>query len=151
MKNILKRIFVSFACSAFSGLLVNLLIDVFANGVSDLDGFVSMAPEFVALFPTPTIAAYINVILYGFIGAAFGGMTFVFDIDRIGFVIQSICYFIGTSAVLTVITFVIWQLWKYPAALICTLCGYAVSFVIIGVIKYRGLKKDVEEINSYVK
>ena len=151
MKRIIRRIFISFAISAFAGLLCNLLIDVIVNGVSDMENFISMPPEFIALFPTPAIAAYVNIILYGCIGGAFAGMTFIYDIDRIGFVIQSIIYFAGTSVVLTVITFVIWQLWKYPTALFCTLCGYAVSFVIIGITQYRTLKQDIEEINSYVK
>lgn len=150
MKNIIRRVFISFACSAFAGLLCNLLIDVIVNGVSDMEGFISMSPEFLALFPTPAIAAYVNIILYGLIGAAFAGMTFIYDIDRIGFVIQSIIYFVGTSIILTIITFVIWQLWKYPSALYCTLCGYAVSFVIMGITQYSKLKKEIEEINSYV-
>lgn len=150
MKNIIRRVFISFACSAFAGLICNLLIDVIVNGVSDMEGFISMSPEFLALFPTPAIAAYVNIILYGLIGVAFAGMTFIYDIDRIGFVIQSIIYFVGTSIILTIITFVIWQLWKYPSALYCTLCGYAVSFIIMGITQYRKLKKDIEEINGYV-
>lgn len=148
MKSVIKRIFVSFSYSAFSGLIVNLLIDAIVNGVSAQDGFISMSPEYVALFPTPVVAAYVNILLYGLIGAAFAGMSFVFEIDRIGYVFQNVIYFIGTSVVLTIITFVIWQLWKYPTALICTLCGYAASFLIMGVAQYRRLKRDVEEIDS---
>lgn len=150
MKTIIRRILISFSVSAFSGLFINLLVDVIVNGVSGMDGFISMSPVYVAFFPTPAVAAYVNVILYGLIGATFAGMTFVYEIDRIGFLIQSIFYFLGTSVVLTIITFVIWQLWKYPVALICTLCGYAVSFIIMGVVQYKNLKKDIEEINSYV-
>lgn len=150
MKTIIKRILISFICSSFAGLLCNVLIDVIVNSVSNLDGFISMSPEFISIFKTPVIAAYVNIILYGFIGAAFAGMTFIYDLDRIGFVVQSIIYFVGTSIVLTVITFVIWQLWKYPMALYCTLCGYAVSFIIMGVTQYRKLKNDINEINSYV-
>ena len=151
MKNIIRRVFISFACSAFAGLLCNLLIDVIVNGVSDMEGFISMSPEFLALFPTPAIAAYVNIILYGLIGAAFAGMTFIYDIDRIGFVIQSIIYFVGTSIILTIITFVIWQLWKYPPALISTILGFFLTYVIINIVVYNTTRKDISDVNRMLE
>ncbi len=147
MKIYLKRAAVSFAISSFVGLMVNLLIDVIVNAAG-YEGFISMSPEAREHFATPTIAAYVNVLMYGLIGAAFAGMTFIFDIDRLGFVIQSILYFLLTGVVLVAITFVLWQLHKHPKALVPTLIGYAVSYFIMGVVQYRALKKDIREINE---
>ncbi len=146
VKEILKRGAVSFAISAMAGLTVNLIIDVIVNAAGR-DGFISVSPETRALFPTPAIAAYVNVLLYGLIGATFATMTFIFEIERLGFVIQSILYFLMTSAVLVVITAFIWQLHRYPQALIPTIAGYAVTFLIMGVNQYRTLKRDVRDIN----
>ena len=147
MKNVLKRGIISFFISSFAGVSVNLIIDccVNANGVK---GFISMSPDFVKLFPTPVIAAYVNIILYGFIGFAFSTMTFVYEIEKIGFVIQSIIYFVVTATVCLSITVILWQLHKYPAALAGTLAGYAVTHVIMLIVGYRNLKKDIKEINE---
>ena len=146
MKEILKRGAISFSISATIGLVVNLIIDIIVNAAGNED-FVSISPDTRALFATPAIAAYVNVLLYGLIGATFAMMTFIFDIDRLGFVIQNILYFLMTGVVLTVITVFVWKLHRYPQALIPTLTGYGVTFLIIGINQYRTLKKDIKDIN----
>ncbi|MBR6308394.1 MAG: DUF3021 family protein [Lachnospiraceae bacterium] len=147
MKNVLKRGVISFFISSFAGVSVNLIIDCIVNA-SGREGFISMSPDFVKLFPTPVVAAYVNIILYGLIGFTFSAMTFVYEIERIGFVFQSIIYFVVTAAVCLSITVILWQLHKYPAAFAGTLAGYAVTHVIMLVVGYRNLKKDIEEINE---
>ena len=147
MKEYLKRGLLSFFISAFAGLLVNLFIDsiVGANGV---DGYISMSPDFRNLFPTPVIAAYVNIILYGLIGFTFSTMTFIYDVERISFLLQSIIYFLVTSAVCMAITVLLWQLHKYPGGFICTIAGYAATHVIMFVVEYRKLKSDISRINE---
>ncbi|MBR0146421.1 MAG: DUF3021 domain-containing protein [Eubacterium sp.] len=146
LKQTLKRGAVSFSISAIIGLLINLVIDLCVNAAGN-EGFMSMSPEARALFPTPAIAAYVNVLLYGAIGATFAMMTFLFEIDRLGFVIQSILYFVLTSLVLVGITILLWQLHRHPKALIPTLAGYAVTYFIMFTVEYKELKKNIREIN----
>ena len=147
MKAVLKRAMVSFFISAFAGVLVNLFIDCAVNG-SGVNGFISMSPDFVKLFPTPVIAAYVNIILYGLIGFTFSAMTFIYDARRIGFALQSVIYFIVTATVCVSITVLLWQLHKYPAAFAGTLAGYAATHVIMFIVGYNDLKKDIKEINE---
>ena len=147
MKEILKRGAFSFAVSAFCGLMVNLIVDIIINAMGT-EGFVSISPETRALFATPVIAAYINVLLYGVIGATFSMMTFLFDIDRLGFLVQSVLYFLLTSIVLVGVTVLLWQLHRYPQALIPTILGYGLSFFIILFNQYRELKKNIRDINQ---
>jgi len=147
MKEILQRTAISFAISLCAGLLVNLIIDLAVN-LNGETGFISMSPDFKVLFPTPVIAAYVNMILYGLIGAVFSGMTFIFDCRRIGLVIQWVIYFVVTSAVCISITVFLWQLHKYPQAIISTLLGYALTYVIIGIAQYRKLKSEIRDINE---
>ena len=102
----------------------------------------------MALFPTPVIAGYVNILLYGVIGFTFSVMTFVYDLERIGFLMQSVIYFAVTAAVCLAITMLLWQLQKYPAAFIGTLAGYASTHAIMFVIAYKRLKKEIGEINE---
>ncbi len=146
MKEILKRISISFAISSFAGLIVNLVIDSIANAVGN-PGFISISPAFKDLFPTPVLAAYLNILLYGVIGATFSGMTFVFDIRRLGFIIQWCIYFLITFALCLFITIFLWELHKIPQAMACTLSGYAITYIIMAIVQYRQLKNDVDEIN----
>lgn len=147
MNEYIKRGFISFSISAFAGLVVNLLIDSIANA-NGAAGFISMSPDYRALFPTAAVAAYVNVLLYGVIGFTFSVMSFIFDVERLSFLLQSVIYFIVTSAVCVGITTVLWQLQKYPAAFISTLAGYAATHAIMFVIAYRKLKADIKEINE---
>ena len=147
MKEVLKRGFTSFALSSFAGLIVNLIIDIIMNA-RGLEGFISMSPDYVALFPSVTIAAYVNVLLYGVIGATFALSVYIYEVERIGFIIQSIIYFIITSSVCVGITILLWQLHKYPSAFISTLAGYLATHIIMMVIEYRKLKADIKVINE---
>lgn len=147
MKEVLKRGFTSFALSSFAGLIVNLIIDVIMNA-RGLEGFSSMSPDYVVLFPSVTIAAYVNILLYGVIGATFALSTYIYEVERIGFIIQSIIYFVITSSVCVGITILLWQLHKYPAAFISTLAGYLATHIIMMVIEYRKLKADIKVINE---
>ncbi len=147
IKEILKRGAISFAISSFAGLIINLLIDVTASAMGAED-FCSISPDFRALFPTTAMAAYFNILLYGLIGATFAVMTFIYELERIGFVIQSIIYCLVTGGVCLLITILLWQLHRHPEALIFTLFGYLAAHVIMIVIQYRTLKKDISVINN---
>ena len=146
IKQAIKNGAISFAIGSFSGLLVNLLIDIMANALGAED-FCSISPNFQALFPTSAMAAYVNVLLYGCISASFSFMTFIYDVERIGFLIQSIIYFLVTSTICLFITMLLWQLQRYPAALLGTLAGYLITHVIMITMAYRRLRSDIREIN----
>lgn len=151
MKKYLNRIFSGFYHSAFAGLLVFLIIDVCLNHFVESEGFVSIPPAFLERFATPVIAAYANIIVYGLIGATFAGMTFIFEVDRLGFVIQYLIYFLSTGAVLTFITMYLWKLQTVPTAFFSTLAGYAVTFIIVGMLQYRMLRQDIAMINEIIE
>ena len=147
MKEILKRIVLSFSLSSFAGLIVNLLIDAVVNATGNT-GFISIAPDFAKLFPTPVIAGYVNVLLYGIIGASYAGMTFIFDCRRIGVIIQWCIYFAVTFGFCMIITIFVWQLHRYPQAFISTAMGYSVTYLILGFVQFRQLKEDIKTINE---
>ena len=149
MKEYLQRGAISFAISCFVGLLINLLIDVIVNAFG-MENFISMSPEFLATFQTPVIAAYVNILSYGLIGATFATMMFVFDCNRLGYLIQGLIYFLVTAAVCMGITIFLWRLHHYPKALICTMAGYGVTYVIMGIFQFRKLKRDVQFINDEI-
>ena len=150
MKDYLKRGVFSFMISSFCGIIVNLIIDLVMNTFFN-EGFISISPHFLKLFPTPVMAAYVNMLLYGLIGFTFSTMTFVFDLERMSFLVQSIIYFLVTSVVYVMICVVLWQLHKHPEALIGSLLGYAASYAVMCVIMYKSLKKDMEEINNNIQ
>ena len=147
MNEVIKRGMISFSISSFAGLMVNLLIDSIVNAAG-VTGFMSASQDYVALFATPVIAGYVNVLLYGLIGAVFALMTFVFDMNRIGFWIQWILYFIVTGAVCIGITVFVWQLHKVPQAFFCTIGGYGITYLIIGSMQFKKLKADIRMINE---
>lgn len=146
LKETLKKGAFSFAISSFAGALINFIIDLIAAGLG-AKNFCSISPEFLALFPTTVMAVYVNIFLYGVIGATFSMMTFIYEFDRIGFVVQSIIYCLVTGSICLLITTLLWQLQRYPTALICTMIGYGMTHVIMVTIEYTTLKKEIKEIN----
>lgn len=147
-KIILKRAATSFCISAMCGMLVNLLVELIVRQVTGDTAFVPLSPEYRQCFPSDTIAMEINVLLYGVIGAAFSAATVVYEWDRIGFLIQNLIYFLLTGLVWVPIVTLLWQLVRYPEALISTLTGFVATYIIMSIVGYRIIRRDVGEINK---
>lgn len=143
----IKRCATSFAISAICGLMVNMLIEVIVRAVTGMDNFSPIPPEYMAMFPSERIAVEVDILLYGVIGAAFAAMMFIYEYDRIGYVLQNLIYLCLTGAVWIPILTLLWQLQRYPSALAGTLVGFALSYLIISVIGYNITKRDIAKIN----
>ena len=68
-------------------------------------------------------------------------------IDIIAPLVRIFSYILFTVIILT-ITIVMWQLHRYPQALIPTLAGYGGTYLIMGMKQYRDLKKNIRMINE---
>lgn len=150
MKTMLKRCAGSFAISCVCGAIANLLIEVIVRAVTGMENFSPLTAEYLSLFPSESIAVEVNILLYGVIGAGFSAMMFIYEQDKIGFVIQNLIYYVLTALVWVPIVVFVWQINKYREALVCTLIGFLASYVIMTVVGYKVTKKDVKEINLYL-
>lgn len=143
----LKRCIYGAITSAFCGLIVLALIEIIVRGISGED-FVPLTPEYIEMFPSLSMAIEADILLYGIIGFIFSAMSFIYEKDRIGFVVQNMIYFVGTGVVWIPIVVFMWQLQKYPQALLCTILGFAITYVVMTVVGYKTTKKDVNKINE---
>lgn len=135
--------------SAIVGMIVLLLIEAIGN---IFDGNISpLTPEFIALFPSQTIALEVDILLYGVFGLVFSAMSFIYEQERIGFVVQNLIYALGTAIVWIPIVIFMWQLQKYPQALVCTIVGFFATYMIMTIVAYRDTKKNVEEVNRLLE
>lgn len=145
MKKILLKIIKSFAFSCVSSMIILILIELISTAAGH--HISPLTPEFIAFFPSETIATEVDILLYGVFGIAFSGMSFIYEKDSLGFVVQNIIYCLGTAVVwIPVVTF-LWQLWKYPQALICTIIGFLATYVIMTIVAYNTARKDISEVN----
>ena len=146
MKKTIIKLIKSFAFSSITSLIILALIEIisaaFGHRISPL------TPEFISYFPSETIALEVDILLYGVFGLAFSSMTFIYEIDSIGFVLQNIIYCLSTSVIwIPVVTF-IWQLWKYPQALFCTIAGFIVTYAIMTITVYNTTRKEIHDLND---
>lgn len=146
-----KRCAFSFVISAMCGLIINMLVELIVCMTTGMENFSPITPEYIALFPSERIAVEVYILLYGVIGLAFSAMFFLFECHQIGFLIQNILYFITTGIVWVPITILLWQLHKYPSALIGTLIGYAFTYLVMSLVGYRITKRDVQQINCFLE
>lgn len=147
-KSIIVRSATSFSISAMCGLITNMLIELIVRQVTQLDKYVPFSPEFIQLFPSKSIAVEVDILLYGLIGAVFAAGTFIFEKERLSFLVQNIIYFIMTSMVWIPIVVFMWQLQNHLQALIGTLSGFVITYVIIIVVSYKEIQQDINKINE---
>lgn len=143
----LKKIGFSFSISCCCGLVVYILLEWIVIVLLGVEGFSAMTPEYLAMFPSETLAFGAAVLSHGLIGAAFAGATCIYEKAEIGFIWQNIIYFIVTGMVWIPVVCFVWQLYRYPAAFFCTIGGFVLTYVIMSVVGYNITKKEVDEIN----
>ena len=145
MKKHLIKILKSFTFSCTTSIVILALIELISTALGHRIS--PLTPEFISYFPSETIATEVDILLYGIFGVAFSGMTFIYEIDSLGFVVPNIIYCLSTSVVWIPIVTFIWQLWKYPQALICTIIGFIVTYLIMTIIAYNTARKDITDVN----
>lgn len=144
----IKRISFSFAISSCCGLIVYMLIELIGSVLLGLEGFSGMTPEYLVLFPTETLALGVAVLLHGLIGATFAAATVIYEKIEIGFVLQNVIYFLLTGIVWIPVICFVWQLYRYPQALLCTIVGFILTYAVMSIVGYHITKKEVAEINA---
>lgn len=144
----LKRISISFAISCCCGLLVYTLLELIGCVLLKLEGFSAMTPEYMALFPSETLALGVAVLSHGLIGAVFAAATYIYEKAEIGFILQNIIYFLLTGIVWIPVVCFVWQLYRYPAAFFSTIGGFVLTYAIMSMVGYNITKKEVEQINA---
>ncbi|MGN0431677.1 MAG: DUF3021 family protein [Lachnospiraceae bacterium] len=147
MKKWMMRTGTSFAISAICGLVVNMLVELIIRAVTGEQDIPMVSREFTALFPSKTVAVEVNILLYGVIGASFAAAAFVYEKDSIGFLIQNLLYVLMTGMVWVPIVCLLWQLQKNIPALLSTLGGFLMTYLIMTFVGYRMTRKEVEDIN----
>ena len=144
----LKRASFSFIISSFCGLVVYMLLELIFGVIIGLDGFCAMTPEYLALFPSETLALGVAVLSHGMIGVTFAAATVIYEKVEIGFILQNIIYVLLTGIVWIPLICFVWQLYHYPAALVSTIGGFVLTYLIMSVVGYNVTKKEVAEINA---
>lgn len=144
----LKRVLFSFSISSCCGLVVYLLIEFIAGVLMGVEGFSGLTPEYLAMFPTETLALGVAVLSHGLIGAVFAAAGSIYEKIEIGFILQNIIYFLLTGVVWIPVVCFVWQLYRYPTALLSTIGGFAMTYVVMSIVGYHITKKEVAQINA---
>ena len=146
----LKKVSFSFAISCLCGLVVYMLIELICSVIMGIEGFSALTPEYLAMFPSETLAMEVAILFHGLIGAAFSAAAFIYEKVEIGFLLQNVIYFLLTGIVWIPVVCFVWQIHRYPAALYSTIGGFALTYVIMSVVGYRTTKKEIAQINVHL-
>ena len=139
-KELTKRIIDGFSYAAAINVVV-ALICILVFKVEPL------VPSYSAYFENKSMALLIQIILTGVISGSFAGGTILFEQAKLGLLLQSLLYFLLTTAVCIPITGFCWGLFVYKTSAIIFLCNYFATYFICWTVAYRNSVKEVREIN----
>lgn len=109
-----------------------------------------LVPSYSAYFENKSMALLIQIILTGVISGTFAGGTILFEQAKLGLLLQSLLYFLLTTAVCIPITGFCWGLFVYKTSAIIFLCNYFATYFICWTVAYRNSVKEVREINRRI-
>ena len=142
-KELTKRIIDGFSYAAAINVVV-ALICILVFKVEPL------VPSYSAYFENKSMALLIQIILTGVISGIFAGGTILFEQAKLGLLLQSLLYFLLTTAVCIPITGFCWGLFVYKTSAIIFLCNYFATYFICWTVAYRNSVKEVREINRRI-
>ena len=142
-KELTKRIIDGFSYAAAINVVV-ALICILVFKVEPL------VPSYSAYFENKSLALLIQIILTGVISGTFAGGTVLFEQAKMGLLLQSLLYFLLTTAVCIPITGFCWGLFVYKTSVIIFLCNYSATYFICWIVAYRSSVKEVREINRRI-
>ena len=142
-KELTKRIIDGFSYAAAINVVV-ALICILVFRVEPL------VPSYSAYFKNKSMALLIQNILTGVISGTFAGGTILFEQAKQGLLLQSLLYFLLTTAVCIPITGFCWGLFVYKTSAIIFLCNYFATYFICWTVAYRSSVKEVREINRRI-
>lgn len=141
-KRLLMRIYHGFSITMIVNLAVHLLVARFCGGC--------VTESFAARFPNISMAAIVQLLLVGLIGAAFAGAAQVFENERWSFLTQGIVHFLITAAVWMPIARLCWS--PIPdGAMWCALGGWLLTYGVTWLIQYFLWRKKVRELNRSIR
>ncbi len=142
-KELTKRIIDGFSYA----VAINVVVALICILVFKIEPLV---PSYSAYFENKSMALLVQIILTGVISGTFAGGTILFEQAKLGLLLQSLLYFLLTTAVCIPITGFCWGLFVYKTSAIIFLCNYFATYFICWTVAYRSSVKDVREINRRI-
>lgn len=142
-KELTKRIIDGFSYA----VAINVVVALICILVFKIEPLV---PSYSAYFENKSMALLVQIILTGVISGTFAGGTILFEQAKMGLLLQSLLYFLLTTAVCIPITGFCWGLFVYKTSAIIFLCNYSATYFICWTVAYRSSVKEVREINRRI-
>lgn len=144
LKKALARAGCSMAVTSLCSLVTLIVVELCMHR----EGFVPLLPDFLARFPSLSLALGVYHLLVGLIGAAFGGFSVLFEVERWSFLRQGVLHFLLTTAVWLPISAALWGLGRAPGALLSILLSFTVTYGITWLMNYQRCRESVRSINE---
>lgn len=142
-KELTKRIIDGFSYA----VAINVVVALICILVFKIEPLV---PSYSAYFENKSMALLVQIILTGVISGTFAGGTILFEQAKLGLLLQSLLYFLLTTAVCIPITGFCWGLFVYKTSAIIFLCDYFATYFVCWTVAYRSSVKEVREINRRI-
>ena len=142
-KELTKRIIDGFSYA----VAINVVVALICILVFKIEPLV---PSYSAYFENKSMALLVQIILTGVISGTFAGGTILFEQAKLGLLLQSLVYFLLTTAVCIPITGFCWGLFVYKTSALIFLCNYSATYFICWTVAYRSSVKEVREINRRI-
>lgn len=142
-KELTKRIIDGFSYA----VAINVVVALICILVFKIEPLV---PSYSAYFENKSMALLVQIILTGVISGTFSGGTILFEQAKLGLLLQSLLYFLLTTAVCIPITGFCWGLFVYKTSALIFLCNYSATYFICWTVAYRSSVKEVREINRRI-
>lgn len=142
-KELTKRIIDGFSYA----MAINVVVALICILIFKIEPLV---PSYSAYFENKSLALLVQIILTGVISGTFAGGTILFEQAKLGLLLQSLLYFLLTTAVCIPITGFCWGLFVYKTSALIFLCNYFATYFICWTVAYRSSVKEVREINRRI-
>ena len=141
----MKNIVIPFLNGFCYTIAITLCVELF---ILVITGNPVMLPEFAERYESETIALGVQLLLVGVMSGVTATGTAIFELKRLGILVQSVLFLLLMLAVWIPVACYVWGFHKYVMSMVSTLASIIVTYGICWGIQYKLCRRDVQEINQ---
>lgn len=131
----------------FAGIAIGQIISVIISLSVGSGDFIVCVPDFVESVGNEAMAAALQTLLCGIMGAGFGAASVIWEMDNLSLAVQTGSCFGIYSAIMFPIAYITNWMEHSLTGVICYIGIFAAIFIIVWLVQYFSVRRKINAIN----
>lgn len=146
-----KKIWMRGALGLPKGIAIGYVLTILESLGGEQGYYSPCVPELIAVMGNEIRAVILQTVLCGLLGMVFGAGSVIWEIERWSIARQTGTYFLVAAAAVIPVAYFSYWMEHSVRGFLTYFCFFTVIFIVIWLVQYMFMRRDVNRINSKLK